>query len=286
MKKLPLPTVRDEGFIDVLSENQALLGTSYPHLKREITAVKRGYQDYLNNQGNAWNIAPLKLSNNLEVALIKHYNSPPVSITYLDKLRDSSADVCPMCGGFHPTTLDHILPKDDYPAWSLYSKNLVPACGCNMKRGNALKGNTQGVRVLHPYFDTILNDRHLTCVITHANDFRWIRAKVSYVNLLHPDIASIRYHTQNIILKIGIEKWLRAEVNKLFEKPRTVIKTLPKRQPISRNEIIDFITDCLDDYDNEFGTPNNWHSIFIHGLLNAPHIHQWVVNKHNSKLTP
>jgi hypothetical protein len=281
MKKLPIPNVRDNGFIDELSDNPLLSATSYPHLKRELAAVKNGYQNYDDNHGNVLGIASLKLSDNLEAALIKHYNSPPISITYLNKLRDSSPDVCPMCGGFHPTTLDHILPKDDYPAWSLYSKNLVPACGCNMKRGSAVKGSTQGARVLHPYFDAILNDRHLTCEISNAGDFRWIKASISYVNLLHPEIASIKYHTVNIILKIGIEKWFRGEVSKLYENPRTVIKTLPKRDPIQPHEIEAYIQDCLDDYDEEFGTPNNWHSIFIHGLLNALHIHQWLVDKHN-----
>jgi nitrogen fixation/metabolism regulation signal transduction histidine kinase len=40
----------------------------------------------------------------------------------------------------------------------------------------------------------------------------------------------------NIILKIGIEKWFRGEVSKLYENPRTVIKTLPKRDPIQPHE--------------------------------------------------
>ena len=70
MKKLPIPNVRDNGFIDELSDNPLLSATSYPHLKRGLAAVKNGYQNYDDNHGNVWGIASLKLSDNLEAATI------------------------------------------------------------------------------------------------------------------------------------------------------------------------------------------------------------------------
>lgn len=285
MKKLIPPRINDISVIRDLSNNTRLNETSYPHLRRQLQTVEDAYNEYILHNGNAWNINNVNLSDSLQKALIKHYKYPPNQINYLEELRNSSPESCPMCGGFKPSTLDHLLPKEDFPAWSIFSKNLVPACSCNSARGRALKGPAgSNARVLHPYFDDFLSERLITTKFTHAIDFSWIKAELDYVDINHQNIESIRYHVTNIIIKNGINSWLRGQMNILREFPANIIKGMPRRRPINKLQLVDALEDLLDSYDEQCGTPNNWNSILIHGILNANNLHDWVVEQHRSAL--
>jgi 5-methylcytosine-specific restriction endonuclease McrA len=59
---------------------------------------------------------------------------------------------CPYCGFGQASTLDHFLSKARYPAFSVLSTNLVPACtDCN--KGKGASAVTQEIQTLHPYFE-------------------------------------------------------------------------------------------------------------------------------------
>lgn len=282
MKKLPLPQVNDDTVIRELASNQDLNKTTYPHLQNQIVHVIQAYDDYLLHGGDPWAVVQPNITENLKNGLRSHYKSPPSSVEYLSRLRKSSPDVCPMCGGFHPTTLDHYLPKTDYPVWAIFSKNLVPACGCNMARGDVVKSAyRQSVRVLHPYFDDFISDRILTTEITYNPDFKWIKAKVVCAVPNHAEVESINFHIENVINKNGFDNWQRGKLSKLTERPSAVIQKIPLRRHITEQELIVFMDDSIDDYDFECGTPNNWNSMLIHGLRQSPNLHDWLVLRHN-----
>lgn len=285
MKKLTPVRVNDLRCLDELAENDSLGQTSYPELRNQKQTLIQAYYDYEANHGNPWLITVPAITDKLKSGLLSHYSYPPVAIDYLDRIKDSSPDVCPMCGGFKPFSRDHILPKSDYQAWAIFSKNLVPACDCNLKRGTALKGDfaTQA-RVLHPYFDDFLSERLLSCQITHRSNYRWFDVKVTYVDPTHPEIASIKYHTKNIVIKSGIENWLKGQLRKLNERPSNVIQTLPRRRQISEERAIESIEDCLDRNDKLTGSKNNWLSILCHGLLTSQGMVQWITERHNTSL--
>ena len=286
MKKIDFIDIDDEGHLDTLSENVDLHITSYPELRIEKQKLIKAYRDYVSSNGNAWSIQQPNLSDKLKSGLLSHYNSPPVSVDYLESITDSSPEVCPMCGGFNPFSRDHILPKSDHQAWSIFSKNLVPACNCNSKRGSALKGELgTGARILHPYFDDILLERLISCLITISpnNNFNFT-VEIIYLDLAHSEIASIKYHTENVVLKSGIEKWLRGQLSMLNNKPSNVIHTLDKNSKLTEVEVRGAIEDCLSRTDASTGTPNNWLSIFCHGLLNSEEISSWVTDRHNQTL--
>lgn len=179
MKRLQPMIINDVDIINQIAENFRLTKTSYPHLRRHLNDFLRAYEEYERNCGNPWLLSEPIIPENLKDALRVHYDSPPDSVNYLGRLRNSSPEVCPMCGGFHPRTLDHYLPKANFATWAIFSKNLVPACGCNMARGDVVKHiNDQNIRILHPYYDDVLKQRILTTEISHSNNFKWIKAKV------------------------------------------------------------------------------------------------------------
>ncbi|ENM5797471.1 hypothetical protein NTH31_001422 [Vibrio mimicus] len=251
-------------------------------MRQQLTLVEDAYQDYINSVGNAWRVSNTNLSDKLRIALIKHYKQPPKIVDFLEALRKSSPESCPMCGGFKPSTLDHVLPKEDFPVWSIFSKNLVPACSCNSVRGTALKGApVTRARVLHPYFDDCLSERLLTTRFKHDQDFKWVKAELDYADSNHPEIASIKYHAKHIVVKNDIDSWLRAQMNKLKEFPANVIKNLPRKRAVDVARLNEALDELLESYDEQCGSLNNWHSILIHGLLNAAFLHTWIVQRHN-----
>lgn len=67
---------------------------------------------------------------------------------------------CPFCGFAPVTSLDHHLPRSDYKALSVYSRNLVPACGtCNQKKGRTVGGLGEHERFVNAYFGNLPAER-------------------------------------------------------------------------------------------------------------------------------
>lgn len=71
-----------------------------------------------------------------------------------EKLKVTANGKCPLCSGIgHVRTLDHYLPKANFPIYSVMPTNLVPCCrDCNSEKLNAF-ANLKYKQTLHPYFD-------------------------------------------------------------------------------------------------------------------------------------
>jgi hypothetical protein len=184
-----------------------------------------------------------------------------------------------MCGSLKTTSVDHYLPQSSHPDWALFSLNLVPACDCNTLRQNAISTTNPPARILHPYFDAVLNTRLLSWTFT-MNPNRSIRI----VSIIAGNI-NVDYHLANIVIKTNLLEWLEKTWGKLLDKPSNVILTLSNSNRITQNDLVTSINDLLSRYDQSFGTPNNWNSIFFHGLLNlgAGDL-TLILNTHNNGL--
>ncbi|WP_242243345.1 HNH endonuclease [Bacillus cereus group sp. BfR-BA-01309] len=77
--------------------------------------------------------------------------------------------ICPLCGQRIVTTIDHHLPKTEYPALSVVPINLVPSCkDCNTIKLDGIPSSGEE-ETIHPYFDNIEDDRWLYAEITRNN---------------------------------------------------------------------------------------------------------------------
>lgn len=85
-----------------------------------------------------------------------------------DALLVSSDEKCPFCGGIGQVhTLDHYLPKSNFPIYSVLPDNLVPCCrDCNTGKMSSF-ATQQSEQTLHPYLDE-----------TKFFTERWVHAKV------------------------------------------------------------------------------------------------------------
>lgn len=80
-------------------------------------------------------------------------------IEVLDVIRSHGLDYCPACGeDGYPRTLDHYLPKEKFPEFSILSRNLAPMCDIcqGAKLAKTLTTNQEKI-FLHPYYDRLVN---------------------------------------------------------------------------------------------------------------------------------
>lgn len=282
MKKLKLPEIDDNTILNNLAENNKL--SSHPNLKDEISEIETQYNNYLNFNGNPWKFHAKNISDKLKNGLKNHYKSSLTSIPDLDfinNMRKSSPDVCPMCGSFKSDTIEHYLPKENYPEFSVFSKNLIPSCQCNSKRGLTTKGRSDiEERIIHPYYDDQIRTRMVGCYIENIEDS--LEFNIKLVNLCDDESFknNVAFHIEHLIEKNGILLWLASQIDRLIENPRTIILSIPKKI-MDYDKIYEFSKDILELYDEKYDTPNNWNSIFIYGLINSPGVIDWIVERHN-----
>ncbi|MBD8663025.1 HNH endonuclease [Rhizobium sp. CFBP 8752] len=83
-----------------------------------------------------------------------------------DAIKVTANGKCPLCGGIgHVRTLDHYLPKANFPLYSVMPGNLVPCCrDCNSEKLNSF-ASEHCQQTLHPYFD---HDRFFAEKWVHA----------------------------------------------------------------------------------------------------------------------
>jgi len=75
---------------------------------------------------------------------------------------------CPLCGLGKVWTLDHHLPKKQYPGLAVTPANLVPSCmDCNKAKGTTIPTKPEDGS-LHPYFDDIDTHRWLTAAVVNT----------------------------------------------------------------------------------------------------------------------
>lgn len=87
-----------------------------------------------------------------------------------DKIKNSAPNgICPLCGQRTVSTLDHFLPKSDFPSLVVLPLNLIPACSdCNKAKLDNVpsQGSEQ---TLHPYYDDVAHEQWLFAEVKESN---------------------------------------------------------------------------------------------------------------------
>ncbi len=272
MNKVQLPAYDDSAAFDNLSKNERL--GSYPHLQPLVATVQAGYAQYVAVNGSPTIVQNHAISA-VEAAFFKgHYASPPSDLAHITEMRDSTEHLlCPMCGSMHSGTLDHYLPKNGFPIFSVFSKNLVPACKCNSKRKETLLGANPGERVLHPYFDDCLGERLVSARFEDLGAVPRV-SLVLMVSNAHPSHSAISFHVRSIVQRSAVLRFLADRWSSLFRKPGRVVRAFAENIA-TQAEIQALLEEERDALDDLHKGKNNWNSIFVSGLLD-PIVLDWL----------
>lgn len=169
MKKISAPNFDFDESLDVCIQGvgSAARAAKYRDNMLPCEAVEEGYQSRA-EQGNLFTLPrtvhqggvdPIVHGALSKSELTKLYTSyfvpsdKPARALY-ERLKVTANGKCPFCGGIgHVRTLDHFLPKANFPLFSVLPGNLVPCCrDCNSEKLNSFS-TTRGGQALHPYFD-------------------------------------------------------------------------------------------------------------------------------------
>lgn len=76
---------------------------------------------------------------------------------------------CPLCGIGTVNTLDHYLPKNFFPVYSVLPNNLVPVCNWCQGEKSDYYPTTEDEQLLHPYFDDLDNEVWLMAEVAEGS---------------------------------------------------------------------------------------------------------------------
>lgn len=116
-----------------------------------------------------------------------------------ETLKDSSF-ICPYCGHRDVNSLDHFMPKSQFPALAVTPSNLVPACfACNKSKLATVASAEEDV-LLHPYYENVDNHEWLQAQVQVGSPafFTYDVAAAAHWN---PTLAA---RVENHFLRLGL----------------------------------------------------------------------------------
>jgi hypothetical protein len=208
--------------------------------------------------------------------LVKLYSKYMVGSTgearqMYDEILVAANGKCPFCAGIgHARTLDHYLPKANFPLYAVVPLNLVPCCrDCNSEKRNGFP-TTMDAQTIHPYLD----GQH------------FFLEKWTYVTIIATDPVSARYETRPPLT------WSAADRNRVashFEEydlasrfgieAATEISILAdQRRTIYRDYSADAFRSTLEEQGQLPSIPiNGWRRTLYSALAQTPWFHKIVI---------
>jgi hypothetical protein len=164
--------------------------------------------------------------------LIKLYSSYMVGSTgaarqIYDDILVAANGKCPFCAGIgHAKTLDHYVPKANFPLYSIVPTNLVPCCrDCNSEKLSTFPTSTDA-QTIHPYLDnahfftekwtcaTVIKTEPISIHFETCPPRTWARADQHRV--------ASHFKNYNLASRFSIEA--AAEISILVDQRRTIYR--------------------------------------------------------------
>lgn len=272
MRRLDTPAANDDEALNQLTSR----GKHQKAVSARRADIRQQYKIYQESQGNPWLLPVTNAFDDIKPSLHSLYKSPPPHFVYIDELRHSTQGACPVCGGASAATLDHHLPKDIFPQFSLYSRNLVPACNrCNHVKGVRYLGANVGERGVHPYFDDFVASQVLEARFTAP----WQAPKLTIapLNVTGTELLAVQWQIENIILHAGIERTLFSLWGRLVQDPKRALRL--KQIPENAAELAHLLIDTASGIAHMNMSENDWNAVFYHGVATSPGAAAYVLSK-------
>ena len=229
------------------------------------TQIRVAHHAYLTGPRAPTTLTPLKLADPLADWIREKYKTAPkyLALDWIKKVRDEhDLVICPMCGGTSVATLEHVLPKADYPEFAVLSFNLVPCCdGCQRRRSN--KGNKYDF--IHPYFDHALLDS-LRLIVRFTPPYYGVLFLIFPLGVTGVDLLRAQRHLKESIpgrlfqrhMKSLWLKWhKRGYRDKEVETRRRLFEDLGEAEQLALN---------------------SWEAAFLRGLSQDSVVLSWMAN--------
>lgn len=137
-----------EDYKQCLQNNKIYILTRYYVFEKNKLELKNIGSSYISHKKvkNALHTS----FNNSFIELMKDHN--------LYKIYRKCKGICPYCGDRKIDEIDHYVPKEKYPEFTLYPANLIPICSkCNKKKLSKFINNNKERQFINYYYDEIGN---------------------------------------------------------------------------------------------------------------------------------
>ena len=179
---------------------------------------------------------------------------------YNSILISAPKEKCPLCNQRIADTLDHYLPKSEYPLLAVSPLNLVPACtACNKGKQIDYPVNSEE-ETLHPYYDDIENENWLKCELLEVKP-------IIFNYYVQPPLAwdlLLKNRVKNHFNSFNINKLYKTHSAQEFENVKYHLEKLfiSGGTPLLKEHLFDsFESRKLID-------ENSWQTVFYDCLLN------------------
>ncbi|WP_236223069.1 hypothetical protein [Pseudomonas asiatica] len=266
MRNLPVPVLNDRVIFSGVAKSK--IYTYKARLYKVRSDVNARYKEYMACEPKLEALPRSKINVFCADALVKCYSSKTKA---LDSLRDEllypdldDFDECPLCGIGEPITLDHYLPKEEFPEFSIFSKNLIPVCSpCNSSY-KGVKWIENGKRLfIHTYFDIFPPQAFLNASVT-------VGAKLSLsFNALndpaHTDFSELfSRHFEKLKLS---DRYKRKAASEIARKKRR-FEAIFRRSGSARDVANALLQEAID-LRNEYSS-NHWKPALYEALSKSP----------------
>lgn len=172
MRSVPIVDVDSTEVLDRIM--LAKRGDRRERIRAARPEVLLAYRRYIEAAPEVGALPRANLTNRQERALRHAYSveTSPMAALRSSILNRTSVVRCPFCGISESSSLDHYLPKEEYPEFSVFPPNLLPCCvPCNTRKLDRVVLNGTDVRLfMHPHFDDIPSVRFLAARVGLTGD--------------------------------------------------------------------------------------------------------------------
>jgi len=240
---------------------------SAPAVGLQMSFFASAYREYLRKRGNPWAITGYIRDADFQKTMAGLYVSKMQAVSYIAELRNNTRGrCCAFCGSLNNNQIDHYLPQDYYPEFSVFLPNLFPICSCNQSKGKKTVGAFQGERFLHPKFDRKIGERSLYVRIRCHYD-----APTYTVRFRKPrgvrDAAAFDFHTRNLISQDALTNYVKEGFERFCARPGNVIRPLKYVNPNSKEHLVRMLRDEIAEVCWQHQTKNNWESVMLQALI-------------------
>lgn len=218
--RLPLPATCSLALMDAVVADR-VNGPNANYFNGISAEWRSRIETYIAEHGNPESVPKWPAIHGHRTRFHTLYNTPQEHNSHypvLKDLRDRKFQFCPSCGEEgSPSTIDHYLPKEDYPHFSVTPANLTPMCdACQTAKGQETV-DEDGYRIfLHPYFDEFLTAQVVRLTIGRPfnapEDFA-----LEPVDGLDPDLAAlVRRHIRGLHMEERYGAFFRDEYMRLL----------------------------------------------------------------------
>lgn len=201
--------------------------------------------------------------------LIDYYENSPTHLSKLisERRRKHELDSCPYCGKpVVPSTLDHFLPKEDWPEFSIYPDNLVPQCSdCAPIKGRKYYCSTKNSAMfIHPFYSSLLSQVGFDISATLMNNDVSFNVRYKLMDIDESDRPRVRLHIHSLKITRRIKEYCDVKLKRIIRKSKK-----------SKNSIAGIINCYMPEVQSESYLLNNWKEAF-YSSINQQEIIQYI----------